>query len=177
MINWIPNVTKAYEAMAYVAQDPIGYDIHKMWGALFEADLLHMRTYGRSIYGEHWDVAWHGVRPQVASGLLSGDQSVHAMLDPEKRPDNCPTPWALRLNSLGGPNLDMLSPSDLECLDAGLERVRSEAPRDTILRIMMDPVVAKAKGGTLNPRDMLNPPFASPAHIANLEAAMATCVF
>lgn len=122
---------KALEALVYVAARTRGHDLYKALKALYVADKLHLAKYGRLIYGETYCALPCGPVPKAAY------DAVRAVADPQFSPigtgvgerpaiprQKARTALAhgsrCRLDALRDAEIDVLSVSDVECLDEAI---------------------------------------------------------
>lgn len=113
------NARKAIEALLYVAEQcPNMYTALKV---LYFADKEHLTRYGRFICGDTYVAMRHGPVPSGVYDLIKcarGD----GFYDPDV---DIAGAFRVEGNSIipcRRPNLDLLSESDKECLDAAIER-------------------------------------------------------
>ena len=113
-----PNITKALQVLLYVTREVP--DMYNALKVIYLADKQHLQEYGRFIYGDQYVAMQHGPVPSLAYDIVKqvrGDGS-------------CVVPGAEEYLSLDGtdiiahrdPDLDLLSESDVECLDEAIER-------------------------------------------------------
>jgi hypothetical protein len=100
---------KAIEAILYITK--IVKDKYKALKILYLADLIHLEKYGRLIYGDEYARLDHGITPSKSYDLVKS-QGVHNK-DFVVKGNNI-------INSRE-PNLDYLSKTDVQCLDASIE--------------------------------------------------------
>lgn len=113
------DVEKAVEVLLYVTKSvPNMYNALKV---LYFADKAHLAKYGRLIYGDSYVAMRHGPVPSAAYDILKGargDGICPAGVSPADLfsidTGHCITP---RRDA----NLELLSESDLECLDGAIE--------------------------------------------------------
>lgn len=117
---------KALEALVYVVHRTGDHDMYKCLKTLYLADKRHLENYGRFIYGETYYALEHGAAPSVAYDavkLLAGTatlEKIPGLRDAVRRDEN-------RLFSQRDADLDVLSKSDTECLDAAIRDVRYDS--------------------------------------------------
>ena len=114
-----PNITKALEVLLYVSRRaPNTYNALKV---LYFADKQHLEKYGRLIYGDQYVAMQHGPVPSLAYDIIKcarGDSQLLVMVP------------ASEYLSIDGndiiahrdPDLDLLSESEVECLDEAIKR-------------------------------------------------------
>lgn len=105
---------KALEVLLYVAQRCP--DMYTALKVVYFADKMHLSGYGRLIAGDRYVAMSHG---PVPSGLYDIIKSVRGdgVLVVEVPAKEAFTMAKYDINPLRGPNLDILSESDRECLD------------------------------------------------------------
>lgn len=116
------------QAMMYILHQLGGVtDMHKMAKILYFADQQHLSLYGRSITGDSYIAMKYGPVPSMVDDMLKavrGDSFFSG------------TPLALELDAyfrfvnhytieaMQSPNMDYLSESDVECLDASIAKCK-----------------------------------------------------
>jgi uncharacterized phage-associated protein len=109
---------KAIEVLLYITQRQ--QDMYTALKVLYFADKAHLSQYGRFICGESYVAMSHGPVPSGTYDIIKyvrGDGwclSNNAAQACFRVSDN-------QIAPLRDPNLDMLSASDIECLDAAIE--------------------------------------------------------
>lgn len=124
-MNFNVDKTKAVEAIVYVASQMPGIGRFHASKALYFAELNHLRTYGRPIFGDRYIAMDNGPVPSFAYNVLKGTVSPAdaALIDGalnEKTVWHHPEYEAARK-----PDLTLFSDSDIECLDAGIARIKN----------------------------------------------------
>ncbi len=113
-----PNITKALQVLLYVTREVP--DMYRALKVIYFADKQHLQEYGRFIYGDYYAALQHGPVPSLAYDIVKqvrGDGSYVA-------------PGAEEYLSMNGtdiiahrdPDIDLLSESDVECLDEAIEQ-------------------------------------------------------
>lgn len=115
-------------AVGYVVSKLGEADFHRIFKALYIADTLHLDRYGRMITWEDYSALTYGPVPMktysvmgaMAGNVKRGQESaltdlLAGLLDVE-------SPYKVALK--GEPDLEELSASDLECLDAAITKVK-----------------------------------------------------
>lgn len=103
------DLDKAIEVLLYIAQSVDR--IEQLLVTVYVADKMHLERYGRLIYGEIYVTASLGMRPMLMRGLLEAQVAPIAF----KLPD-----WS-RVIPVRKPELDLLSESDVQCLDDAIQ--------------------------------------------------------
>lgn len=172
----IPNIHKAITMIRHVLSERAVHNELELHCIVFEADVLHMDRFGRQIYGERYDISWHGPRAAILTGILTGDRSVlslaenrdeMAMLDPldPKRGSFMASPGIDRLNAINAERPleldedgvpDPMSVSEIEVI----REVMGNPTRgqfDALERMLRHPCVLRSDGISVKPEDMLDP--------------------
>lgn len=110
---------KCLEAVVYVASRVP--DKHGIMKALYQADRCHLENYGRLIYSDTYRAAQYG---PVASNALS---MVDAAADGAADHASALSVSGHEVIAERGPDLRFLSPSEVECLDCGIEMVHDKS--------------------------------------------------
>lgn len=103
---------KAIEVILYIAHrinDPTYHSISKL---LYFADKTHLERYGRFITGDQYYALKHGPIPSAAYDLMQESESGAMGFRMEH---------ARIIVPLREPDMDILSPSDIECLNIAIE--------------------------------------------------------
>lgn len=111
---------KAVEVLLYIAQK--SPDVYHALKVLYFADKDHLAKYGRLICGDKYIAMKHGPVPSGAYDLIKfvrGDFYwwIDNSIDEAFTVDNN------TIKPLREPNLDLLSETDIECLDESIERI------------------------------------------------------
>ena len=119
MIRFEFDSEKALEALVYVVSRTGDHGMYRCLKTLYAADKLHLENYGRFIYGETHYALEHGAVPSAAYAAvknLAGQTTLGNIpgLHKSLRRDGN------RLFNLREADLDVLSKSDIECLDAAI---------------------------------------------------------
>lgn len=177
-MTWVPDVTKAYHALAFLADQADGVAIRTITVAamLFDADVASVNKLGRPIYGEHWTVDWMGVRPTVAAGLLNGDAFAIEALDARYSTFHRGRPDPVWMATIRKSEVARLSASDREFLTDAYGRYRDHTARDVMLAMKTHPAVERAQGGVVTSRDMLGDGV-DQDRIVEMDLDMLTTVF
>lgn len=118
MIRFEFDSEKALEALVYVVHRTRDHDMYRCLKTLYAADKLHLGSYGRFIYGETHCALEHGAVPSAAYDAVKALSNTSAETLPGvrealRRDGN-------RLFATRDADLDVLSKSDVECLDAAI---------------------------------------------------------
>lgn len=185
----VPSVAKALVAMRIVLDLLPKATPLMLHCALFEADVEHVDTYGRQIYGERWTIDWSGPRGRIIDGMLGRDPVTLAQIDPSERRvfdeigychhgtslDLQPVLPRVRTISarrgLSETPTDLLSESDLESLRGVCAGIPPD-DRDTLDRLIRHPATMRSRGIVVEPRDMLDP--SDPGHAERVRALAET---
>lgn len=108
------NKQKAIEAIVYVASKRPSVGYYNLMKIIFEADKSHLNKWGRPVTGDVFIAMEYGTVPSNIYDILKDPASS----DPEIFVDSLQY-----IVSVGRePNLDLLSESDIEALDAGITK-------------------------------------------------------
>lgn len=114
------NTQKAVEALLYVIPKIRKQDMYTALKVLYFADRFHLERYGSQIYGESFVAMKNGPVPSFAYDLVKS-----------ARGDGYPLPYIqdtlavenkYTLHALREPNFELLSQSNIECLDEAIEK-------------------------------------------------------
>lgn len=117
---------KAIEVIVYLAKQAPIPDIYHILKIIYFADKFHLEKYGRFICGDSYVAMKHGPVPSSTYDIIKyvrGDGcymtfNEHASRSFEVQPDE-------RISPCRSANIDLLSESDLSCLDLAMESVGS----------------------------------------------------
>ncbi len=114
---------KAIEVIVYLAEHAPIPDIYHVLKIIYFADKAHLERYGRFICGDSYVAMKHGPVPSATYDIIKyvrGDGYMafneHASRSFEVQPDE-------RIVSCRSSNLDLMSESDLSCLNVAIESV------------------------------------------------------
>lgn len=117
------DINKAIELIVYMAKHAPRKDVYHIFKLLYFADKLHLEKYGRFVTGDHYVAMVNGPVPLEVRNIIDSAKG-------ECWSDFGQTALAFELaNSKGNdivtasrePDLDWLSESDIECLDAVIQ--------------------------------------------------------
>lgn len=126
-MNFAIDKAKAIEALLFVAARMPGVGRFHASKALYFAELDHLRKYGRPIFGDRYIAMDNGPVPSFAYDVLKGtiSQDDRALVEGALAVDS---EWMHpRYTAVRGPDLSQFSASDIECLEAAVEHVRSRS--------------------------------------------------
>jgi hypothetical protein len=181
----IPSILKALVAVRYVLTERSIHNELILQSILFDADAAHVDRYGRQIYGERWEVSWHGPRGAIIAGILAGDRAMlslaehrdeMAMTEPLDPSDHrfMATPGLARLNAINMERpialdadgaTDALSVSDVEAIRKALDS-SARSQTEALERLLRHPALLRSDGVSVSPEDMLDP--TDPSHLQRL---------
>jgi hypothetical protein len=154
VLKYIPSVTKALEVILWLADRQPGIDVYHLVKSTFYGDKYHVARFGRPIIGDLYRAAWFGPLPQVVYGLLR-----HEPMEILALGNSGPLPFrvddAFRVYVERGPNLDRLSPSDVEALEHGLKEVAGKSFDELLELTHRDPAYQRAASGIIDYRDLI----------------------
>lgn len=114
------NAEKAIEVLLYVAEKaPNMYNTLKV---LYFADKDHLAKYGRLICDDSYVAMEHGPVPSGAYDLVKNARGDSCCFPHLQVPDAFKVDSSYNIMPRRKPNLDLLSESDRECLDAAISR-------------------------------------------------------
>lgn len=131
MINKLFKLETAINALLYALSRLEGAsDMHKLCKILYFADQRHLSEYGRSITGDIYIAMRFGPVPSCVDDVLKalrGDSffSTSTEIEPIKSCLAFENRFIIR--ALKDPDLDVLSPSDLSCLDYAVDLCRNKS--------------------------------------------------
>ncbi|WP_018234273.1 Panacea domain-containing protein [Thioalkalivibrio thiocyanodenitrificans] len=134
---------KAIEAVLYIATR-IPVDKRAVLRVLYLADKQHLRTYARFIAGDFYHALDFGPTPMRTYGLIElqiSFEGVKGGASTVLREQGCN--GSRRLEALRDPDLDVFSDSDLECLDAAIDKVLAQPDSDP-LRALREEIYDRA---------------------------------
>jgi len=117
-----PDWSKAVETLLYVTKA-----VHDMYAALkviYFADKAHLEKYGRFIYWDNYIAMSHGPVPSVAYDIIKHARGDAVWGSRQSEPSDF-SMSGNNVEPLREPNLDLLSESDIECLDQAIKRYGS----------------------------------------------------
>lgn len=124
-MNKLFNFDKAICSLLYSLQQLGGKtDMHKLCKILYFADQRHLSTYGRSITGDQYIAMQYGPVPSCVDDILKavrGDSffSANEQIKTLKKSLSFENRYVIVGTST--PDMDVLSESDVECLDFAIE--------------------------------------------------------
>lgn len=124
MNKFIPS--KAQQAILYVAGKlPEQRNMYKVLKVLYFADIDHLFSFGRFIFGDNYVALEHGPVPSHAYAMVQNVRTSHIRLDENDKDEalfavnNTDT-----IVPMVQPDLSCFSKSDLMCLDKAIEECR-----------------------------------------------------
>lgn len=174
--RYTPNAAKALEAILWITSKCPGFDVYHVVKSAFFADKKHIVEYGRPIVGDNYDAAPFGPLPQVVYGLLRGDPIEVLALE-----SNGYIPFRVDdkhvVSPERGPNLRLLSRSDIDALEYAVSHVDGRSFGDIFDETHSDPAYSRAVGRMMDYRDFI--PDDDPDHddkVADIEETAALAV-
>lgn len=114
-IRFNPNFEKCIEAVLYLLSKQQETNLYNLMKELFSADKFHLNTYGRPVTGDTYVRMPKGTVPSAILDMLKGNSyalaEVGAVMPVKQN--------GFMLTPLRGPNMDLLSETDIEALDHG----------------------------------------------------------
>jgi len=152
--RYVPNVSKALEAILWIVSKRPGFDVYHVVKAAFFADKMHLSTYGRPISGDLYSAAPFGPLPQVVYNLLKRDPIEMIALE-----SNGDLPFRVderhRVYGEREANARRLSETDREALDFGINHVDRRSFEDIYNETHDDPAYVNAEGMQMDYRDFI----------------------
>lgn len=152
--RYVPNVSKALEAILWIVSRRPGFDVYHVVKAAFFADKMHLSTYGRPISGDLYSAAPFGPLPQVVYNLLKRDPIEMIALE-----SNGDLPFRVderhRVYGEREANARRLSETDREALDFGINHVDRRSFEDIYNETHDDPAYVNAEGMQMDYRDFI----------------------
>jgi uncharacterized phage-associated protein len=108
-IKFNTNYTKALQVLLWILNRHPGVDKYKIMKIVTAAEMYHLNTYGRPVYGDSYEAWDHGTVPYYMYGLTSTANNM---------PFHACSKNGLSPNAV--PNMDMFSESDIEALEHGM---------------------------------------------------------
>lgn len=123
---------KTLNAVLYIASQMGGVvDMHKLSKTLYFADSRHLSKYGRSITGDTYIRMKYGPVPSQTDDILKavrGDSFFSFAADEFRPYFHFVNDYTIALDKK--PDMDWLSDSDVECLDAAIELCKDKSFKD-----------------------------------------------
>lgn len=151
------SASKALEAILWLAERSNNQaDVYRVVKAMFFADKWHVSNYGRPILGDTYRAATWGPLGQVVYNLLRKQPFEVLALG-----GNGHIPFSVDKNSYlvkaeRGPNLNLLSRSDILALEHGWEAVRGKSFSQLVRETHDDPAWLRSEGDMMDYRDFLS---------------------
>ena len=108
---------KAVEVLLYVTKTVP--DMYKALKVIYFADRIHLEKYGRLIYRDRYVALAHGPVPSVAYDIVKGADG-YPGVSARARGSECFSMSGYSISGRRNPDLELLSESDIECLDAAI---------------------------------------------------------
>lgn len=115
-IQFRANIRKALEVILWCAGQRGSVDFHTILKVLFAADVFHLNAYGRPVVGDTYNALPYGPVAQTTYDLLKRDPLALAALGAATLPFIVD---GYVVRPMRGPDLALLSASDLEALEHG----------------------------------------------------------
>jgi uncharacterized phage-associated protein len=115
---------KAVEVLLYVTGTVA--DMYTALKVIYFADRMHLEKYGRLIYRDRYIAMAHGPVPSVAYDLVKGADGYPGAFA-RVRGSECFSVVGYRISGRRAPDLEFLSESDIECLDAAIREYGSKS--------------------------------------------------
>jgi uncharacterized phage-associated protein len=118
-ITFKVNYQKTLEAILYVLKKNQTLHVYNLMKVLFEADKVHLNLYGRPVTGDTYYKLDFGTVPSAAYNMVKFDQSVLEHLTDDSYPISRTRNILVAERDA---NKNLFSETDMEALDAGLEK-------------------------------------------------------
>ncbi|RUM21509.1 DUF4065 domain-containing protein [Rhizobium phaseoli] len=153
--RYIPNASKAMEVILWIANASPGFDVYQLVKSAFFADKYHLSHYGRPISGDTYQAAPFGPLATVVYNLLRRDPIEMIALK-----SNGDLPFEVdqrhKVRAAREANGRMLSGTDVEALQFGVDHVKNRTFDDIYRETHDDPAYINAGGGPMDYRDFLD---------------------
>jgi hypothetical protein len=150
-----PNTAKALEVILWLAAANQGIDIYHVVKAAFFADKYHLNKYGRPVCGDEYQAHRYGPLGECIYGLLTDSPLDRLALE-----NNGPLPFTMgvgwHVSPTRGPNMRLLSESDVEALAHGLAQVVGKSFDQLVQQTHDDKAYVAANGGRMSYEDFLD---------------------
>ena len=147
---------KALEVILWLAKQQPGIDVYHVVKCAFYADKLHLIKYGRPISGDDYTADTWGPLGKVTYGLLR-----HEPLEILALGGNGKLPFTVRdglyVYADLDPNLDRLSPSDIEALTESFRENAHKSFDELKNESHREPAYVRADGGRMKYEDLFPP--------------------
>lgn len=115
------NERVAVEAILYILSKTNDRKIHHVMKILYFADRFHLERFGRFICGDRYIAMEHGPVPSDVYHIFQQQRGEIAELFPMAKKAIAMPQWALA-RPLREPDMDWLSPSEIQCIDESLAK-------------------------------------------------------
>lgn len=164
VFDWVGSPSLAYEhacfAIALMREKDVRPSRARLEAAIFIADVQHLGTYGRPLYGENWSAGWSGPVPSILSSVLDGDVRLEGMIHEEDA--RCIEFARETLGSPEGfvhafrePRTSRLSQSDREAMTEAVDVVAGLDPCALVGLLRFHPAQLVGVGNRIPPQAML----------------------
>ena len=146
--------SKALEVMLYIAQRE--NNLFRIMKYFYLADKKHLSKWGRLLSTDDYRAMKHGPVPSVAYDFVKDirDDRESEFREQLRLDDNIKVSKKIVVEPLREPNLDYLSKSDIECLDAVIDELK-DADWNDLEKLTHDDAYNKANGGMINLLDIV----------------------
>ena len=151
------HTAKAVETIVWLANAEPGIDIYHLVKSAFYADKEHLNRYGRPISGDDYDADTFGPLGRVIYRLIRRDPlELLALGGNGQLPFRVDGSQGWKVVADRDADMKLLSASDVECLQAGLDRV-ADLPFDDLVDLThQEPAYLAANGGRMKYEDLLS---------------------
>ena len=118
-IQFEPNYSKTVEALLYILSKRPTVNLYNCLKITFEADKVHLNKYGRPVTGDTYIRMPYGTVPSFLLDVINAQPIVYSALNIDDLPF---TRKGHELSASRQPNMDYLSESDIEAIDAGIAK-------------------------------------------------------
>lgn len=178
-VKFVFNSAKAIEALAYIASRRAGLTALYVSKILFYAEKWHINRYGRPIIADTYIAMPRGPVPSTVKNYL--DHRWDWVDEPDGIDEAITMEqenhWALRLNpGRRRPNLELLSASDIECLNEAIAFCENKTADDLSNRTHLEKAWKNApQNGPMNYLDFIDDDNPNKAEIVEMVKENAAC--
>jgi len=124
MSNFNFDIEKSVNALLYISHKIGKTDFHKFFKTLYYAEQKHLAKYGTVITGDRYIAMKNGAVPSIIYNVFKEIRGGYIFIDGKILPafkEKFSVQDTYYINGLFNPNMDMLSESEVECLDESIE--------------------------------------------------------
>lgn len=121
-IRFQVNIKKALEAILYVSSKCQNLGYHSICKLFFYADIYHLNTYGRPVFGDEYEAWQYGPVPKTTYNLLKQDPLLFEALSEGQPFEVIKEGSKPIVIPHRDPEMEYFSKSDIEALDYAIEK-------------------------------------------------------